>query len=732
MPQSNSTFDGTFDDEDESGSEVTSSGEEESYDEEESVEESSEEEVPESVSGLPFDKKVKMFNSGGKLKSSSDEFEDEGSESESESESGSEYSDDESGSESEYSDNDDQEDFLNEQERLRGMGNIPPNNSRKWLLISIAICCVLSITIGVGLGLGLTRNKDKDDEPADKGASSPDTVPTFAPGMEPTNAPIRMPIKLPNPPDFDAVFSFTEDVKFEVESDQATTIYRTGDLSEVANGEATTLLVQKGSADDADLPAAFALVELAVPLEQVDYLLADDALNATFCLDHVPDESIPDRSVTYTTCPILGGAPSEGVETLTGLNANYLIPDDCVGGVSVNFAVSPTDTKVCMDVTGLLFAVFNVRRASFNVRRARRGLRGRRALEDSTNVKKEVVLMMIDYVDDSDLTGDKFYNEENKQPTLTIEGSKVQECTTIVDVICSDERFSTLCTLAQAANLETVLGDNRSIFTVFAPTNDAIEKLLATGVDTSDPVFMEYLLSTHVVVSFQITSSDIDCTKPELPPLLMANDELTNVICDSGSIFVVGGGNTEDARPKVVDADIETCNGIIHAIDTVILPQAKTSSQQKEDVDEVVETGDCEPLIDVLCSTPSIAGLCSFVTLFEDDALIGPVIDTLETAEGTVFLPNNEAAIGLTGLSSDTQLIADLLTNHFVPGEKLKADDLACDGELIMAGGKATKTECVGDDKFQVGAFNEAPNPKIIETNIETCTATIHVVDQVI
>ena len=165
-----------------------------------------------------------------------------------------------------------------------------------------------------------------------------------------------------------------------------------------------------------------------------------------------------------------------------------------------------------------------------------------------------------------------------------------------VDVICSDERFSTLCTLAQAANLETVLGDNRSIFTVFAPTNDAIEKLLATGVDTSDPVFMEYLLSTHVVVLSQITSSDIDCTKPELPPLLMANDELTNVICDSGSIFVVGGGNTEDARPKVVDADIETCNGIIHAIDTVILPQAKTSSQQKEDVDEVVETGDCEPL----------------------------------------------------------------------------------------------------------------------------------------
>ncbi len=421
MPQSNSTFEGTFEDEDESGSEVTSSGEEESDDEEASVEESSEEEVPESRSGLPFDKKVKMFDSGGKLKSSSDEFDDEGSDSES----GSEYSGEESYSEDESGadDKDDEEDFLNEQERLRGMGSIPSNNSRKWLLICLAICCVVAIGLGVGLGVGLTRDKDKKDEPADKGASSPDAVPTFAPGMEPTNAPIRVPIKLPNPPDFDAVFTFTEDVKIEVESDQATTIYRTGELVEVTNGDEATLLVQKGSADDADFPSAFALVELAVPLEQVDYLLADDKLNATFCLDHVPDESIPDRSVTYTTCPILGGAPSEGVETLTGLNANYIIPVDCIGELAVTFSVSPADTEVCMDVTELLFAVFNNRRA-------RRGLRGRRALQGST-LEEEVILMMIDYLEDSDLTGDKFYNEENKQPTLTIEGSKVQDCTTI-------------------------------------------------------------------------------------------------------------------------------------------------------------------------------------------------------------------------------------------------------------------------------------------------------------
>ncbi len=316
--------------------------------------------------------------------------------------------------------------------------------------------------------------------------------------------------------------------------------------------------------------------------------------------------------------------------------------------------------------------------------------------------------------------------------------------------------------MAQTAGLETVLGDNRSTFTVFAPTNEAIEKLLKTGVDVSDPLFLVYLLGTHVVYFAEIASSDIDCTVPELPPLLMANDETTDVICDADSIFIVGGGNTEDARPKVVDTDIKTCNGVIHAIDHVILPEAQTASQQKEDDgDSPVVNGDCEPLSknfisfsifmflpdmslndlfhfsfvcvgDVMCATASLAGLCSLVTLFEDDPLIGPILAALESQEGTVFVPNNEAAIALTGLSSDTQLIVDLLTNHFVPGKKLEADDLACDGELIMAGGVATQTVCVGDDKFQKGDFNEAPLPKILETNIETCTVLIHVVDQVI
>ncbi len=138
-----------------------------------------------------------------------------------------------------------------------------------------------------------------------------------------------------------------------------------------------------------------------------------------------------------------------------------------------------------------------------------------------------------------------------------------------VDIICSDEQFSRLCTMATAAQgVEEDLSN--SYMTFFAPTNDAIEKFLATGIDI-DPSNDPYFFLDHSVFFSRIKSSDIDCSLSELPPLKMA-EGITTVTCDSGSIFIAGGGNTGDLIPKVVDADIQSCNAIIHAIDNVILP----------------------------------------------------------------------------------------------------------------------------------------------------------------
>ena len=88
-----------------------------------------------------------------------------------------------------------------------------------------------------------------------------------------------------------------------------------------------------------------------------------------------------------------------------------------------------------------------------------------------------------------------------------------------------------------------------------------------------------------------------------------------------------------------------------------------------------------------MCSHPELAALCSFSQLFASDPSVSQIFETLNSEQGTLFLPNNIAAAGLAGLVGNTELVAAILSNHFAPGEKLEADDLVCDSELAMAGG---------------------------------------------
>jgi len=64
-----------------------------------------------------------------------------------------------------------------------------------------------------------------------------------------------------------------------------------------------------------------------------------------------------------------------------------------------------------------------------------------------------------------------------------------------------------------------------------------------------------------------------------------------------------------------------------------------------------------------------LAALCTFAGLFGSDPFVGAIFETLESQEGTLFLPKNEDALALTTLATDTEQIADLLSNHFAPGE---------------------------------------------------------------
>ena len=132
----------------------------------------------------------------------------------------------------------------------------------------------------------------------------------------------------------------------------------------------------------------------------------------------------------------------------------------------------------------------------------------------------------------------------------------------IVDTAVSAGNFNTLVAAVQAAGLvDTLKGEGP--FTVFAPTDEAFEKLPAGTVeDLLKPENKDQLVAvlTYHVIPGKVMSGDIAGKK-------------MNVKTVQGSEISVDAmdGVKVDAA-NVVTADIETSNGVIHVIDQVVLP----------------------------------------------------------------------------------------------------------------------------------------------------------------
>jgi uncharacterized surface protein with fasciclin (FAS1) repeats len=134
---------------------------------------------------------------------------------------------------------------------------------------------------------------------------------------------------------------------------------------------------------------------------------------------------------------------------------------------------------------------------------------------------------------------------------------------TVVDVAANNDDFSTLVQAIEAAELTDALATSGPI-TVFAPTNEAFEALpegtLEELLKPENKDLLRQVLSYHVLQQEVTTAT---ATTGEVPtaagrPLSLTVDEAT------GEVMV------NEAR--VIEADIVASNGVIHAVDQVILP----------------------------------------------------------------------------------------------------------------------------------------------------------------
>ncbi|MFO7724945.1 MAG: fasciclin domain-containing protein [Oceanipulchritudo sp.] len=276
---------------------------------------------------------------------------------------------------------------------------------------------------------------------------------------------------------------------------------------------------------------------------------------------------------------------------------------------------------------------------------------------------------------------------------------------TVVDIAAGNPDFSSLVTALTTAGLvEPLSGEGP--FTVFAPTNEAFEQLdpdtlndLLTN-EESLPALTDIL--TYHVVPGRLTSGDLGLDLGSI----LRGESLSGFATTLGGsdlrIDVTPFGILLDGSTMVTTADIEGSNGVIHVIDSVLIPPADI-------VDTATEAG-----FSTLVAAVQAAGL--------EDALRGD-------GPFTVFAPTDEAfaALGeetLNSLLDDPETLADILLYHVVDSD-IYASEVA-PGQVEMFNGDPATIALTDTGVLTIEDAN------IIATDVVSSNGVIHVIDTVI
>ncbi len=268
---------------------------------------------------------------------------------------------------------------------------------------------------------------------------------------------------------------------------------------------------------------------------------------------------------------------------------------------------------------------------------------------------------------------------------------------TIVDVLVASPRFSTLVDAVVAEDLAgTLAGDNGGNgFTVFAPTNDGFDRLpdgLVADVAAADlltDVLLYHVLGAEVDSEAAIGAATGGGAVATLAPTGSGNFLALAVDVDADDDLFL------DGRTEVTYTDIETENGVIHVLDSVLVPGVDFPGT----------------LVEALSAYPRFDSLVEAVV---SEGLAGAVTGV------TVFAPTNDAFDAVTGLNGNT--LADVLAYHLLGTEKdsgsLGAVETTALGETISI--------AVNGDVVINGSST------VIFTDIGAEDGIIHVIDEVL
>lgn len=268
----------------------------------------------------------------------------------------------------------------------------------------------------------------------------------------------------------------------------------------------------------------------------------------------------------------------------------------------------------------------------------------------------------------------------------------------IVDIAVSSKMFKTLVAAVKAADLVEAL-KSEGPFTVFAPTDEAFSKLPKGTIDELlRPENREKLLSilTYHVVPGKVEASDV----VKMKMAKTAQGESIKVSVKDGGVFL-------DGNTKVIKTDIVASNGIIHVVDSVLMP-----SMKKDIVDTAISTN----MFNTLVAAVKAAGLVD--TLKGN----GPFTVLAPTDEAFQKLPKGTVENLLKPENKD--LLVKILTYHVISGDVKKEQAVKLRNAKTLQGQKVKIRARKGMVRIN--------NAKVVKADVEASNGTIHVIDTVL
>jgi transforming growth factor-beta-induced protein len=281
-----------------------------------------------------------------------------------------------------------------------------------------------------------------------------------------------------------------------------------------------------------------------------------------------------------------------------------------------------------------------------------------------------------------------------------------------LDTMRLDPDLSKFVDLLEAAGLEDIFLC-AGPFTVFAPTNEAFRSItpsiMRELLRPENQETLQQLLLYHMVPGY-IPSSDLQAGPIET--LLFGYS--VDIAVDP---FMVNDAN-------ILEPDLDACNGVIHTIDDVLVPETEDICDDYTFDDGSTEGQDCEPnVLEIARENPNfsvIVTLIEHVGLKDIFSCAGPF---------TALLPNNAAFDNLDPayvdyllLPENKQELEDVLLYHFLPGSTPVDDFTQGPAETLLAG--ATVEVTTSPIQFN--------NASVVNADDPACNGLVNEIDQVL